>query len=261
MESSSESVSSDASEQDEFSTQHTDSGATNSPESDYMSNSTPFSSSDMSLPSLTSSSDMESVSTLLDMGNTSNLDRQAEPLYSGAEISTLMTYLLLFQYAIRHGLSTKAFSELIQLVRVLLPKEAKLPTTVHKLKNFLSDLFPDMQADINAYCSFCHRLLPSPLAMCSLCPESRTERFVTIPLQPQFKRMLEGKQSTLIRMKVSNIYLLFSIPSSSYQTQLCGNYFNRDFSERVILEHSGIFMMVKNTRNMSNSCHSQLTFH
>lgn len=48
------------------------------------------------------------------------------PLYDGAELSVFDSYLLLYQYAIRHSITQKAFSELITLVSAHLPKEAKV---------------------------------------------------------------------------------------------------------------------------------------
>ena len=46
-------------------------------------------------------------------------------LFVGSKISTLQSYLLIFQYAVRHGLTTKAFTELLQLLSVHLPQDAK----------------------------------------------------------------------------------------------------------------------------------------
>ena len=43
------------------------------------------------------------------------------PVYEGASISKLHATLLIFQFALRHGLSRKTFTELLQLLSVLLP--------------------------------------------------------------------------------------------------------------------------------------------
>ncbi len=63
-----------------------------------------------------------------------------EPLYAGADISVHLSYLLVFHIVVRHTLSAKAFTELLQLLSVHLPK---VPTSAFKLKSFFSELFPD----------------------------------------------------------------------------------------------------------------------
>ena len=46
----------------------------------------------------------------------------SEPLYTGAKLTVLDSYLLLYQFFLRHFLSKKAFSELITLISVHLPE-------------------------------------------------------------------------------------------------------------------------------------------
>lgn len=58
-------------------------------------------------------------------------------LYPGSHISVFQSQLLVFQYALRHGLTTKAFTELLQLLSVHLPQNAAIPKSVHSLKRFL----------------------------------------------------------------------------------------------------------------------------
>lgn len=58
------------------------------------------------------------------------------PLYPNAELTSFQSHLLLFQYGLRHSLTTKAFTELLQLLTVHLPRGAKVPKSVHHLKRF-----------------------------------------------------------------------------------------------------------------------------
>lgn len=58
-------------------------------------------------------------------------------LYPGSHVSVFQSQLLVFQYALRHGLTTKAFTELLQLLSVHLPQNAAIPKSVHSLKRFL----------------------------------------------------------------------------------------------------------------------------
>lgn len=90
-------------------------------------------------------------------------------LYEGAQISILLSYLLIFQFVINHSLSGKAFTELLQLLSIHLPRDAKLPSSAQKLKSFFADLFPDVTPVTYGYCSQCLALLPSPLSTCLRC--------------------------------------------------------------------------------------------
>ena len=88
-------------------------------------------------------------------------------LYPGAQISALQSYLLLFRFSVRHSLTTKSFTELLQLVSVHLPASAKIPTSVYKMKQVFLECFPDSQATRHFYCDCCHRPLPSASSRCS----------------------------------------------------------------------------------------------
>ena len=115
-------------------------------------------------------------------------------LYAGSPISTLQSHLLIFQYAVRHGLITKAFTELLQLLLVHLPQEATIPKTVYNLKRFFVDAFPEAEAVQQYYCSLCQRPLQSQTERCfgNGCSGGNCSVFITIPVAPQIKRMMEG---------------------------------------------------------------------
>ena len=115
-------------------------------------------------------------------------------LYAGSAITSLQSNLLIFQYAIRHGLTAKAFTELLQLLSVHLPQKASIPKTVHSFKRFFIDAFPEAQAVQHFYCSCCQRPLSSPTASCfgSGCSGGNNSMYITIPVAPQLKRMMEG---------------------------------------------------------------------
>ena len=108
-------------------------------------------------------------------------------------LQALTSYLLILQFALRHSLSAKAFSELLQLIAVHLPDGANLPRSVHNLKKFFSKLFPDLQATVHGYCSVCHKLLPSALSVREDCSTGQINRFITVSLELQLKRFFEGK--------------------------------------------------------------------
>ena len=66
----------------------------------------------------------------------------AQPVYDHASLSIMQSYLLIFQYAVCHTLTIKAFTELLQLISVHMPQGASVPKSVHCLKQFFLKAFP-----------------------------------------------------------------------------------------------------------------------
>ena len=109
-------------------------------------------------------------------------------------ISVFESHLIIYQFCLKYGLSTTAIQELLQLLELHLPG-AKFPTSPYTLKKFFISLFPDLESSIHHYCSVCHR----PVDASSSCTQAsciRTggtkESFISVPLQAQLKRKLEG---------------------------------------------------------------------
>lgn len=114
------------------------------------------------------------------------------PLYGGADLSVLDSYILLLQYSLRHSLTKKAFSELIDLVTVHLPPTSKSADSLHNLVGVFTKLFEDVQPVPCWYCSKCHRSLDSASTNCpSGCSET-SDQFIHVPVGPQLKRKIEG---------------------------------------------------------------------
>lgn len=112
------------------------------------------------------------------------------PLYAEARLTSLQSSLLVFQYAIRHSLTTKAFTELLQLLSVHLPKGASIPKSVYQLKQNFLRAFPESQAILHYFCECCK----TPLSTLSSddCGQCSPATFITVPLGPQVKKMMEG---------------------------------------------------------------------
>ena len=117
--------------------------------------------------------------------------KHSDPLYYNSKISVLESHLLVFQYAISHGLSKRAFDELLQLIEVLLPP-SKLSKSVYKLKKFFVEVFPDVRTVVYKYCGMCHKRKTNGSVGCALCPSNCSEEFVYIPIANQLKSKLEG---------------------------------------------------------------------
>ena len=54
----------------------------------------------------------------------------SEPLFEGSGVSMLQACVMAFQYALKHHLSSKAFSELLLLLKVLLPAGNAMPRSM-----------------------------------------------------------------------------------------------------------------------------------
>ena len=117
------------------------------------------------------------------------------PLYLASQITALQSYLLIFQFAIRHSMTTKSFTELLQLLSVHLPVTATIPKSVHKLKRVFMECFPDSHAISHFYCDCCHRPLSSASSSClgyGCSGEGHPAVISTVPLGPQLKRRMGG---------------------------------------------------------------------
>ena len=120
----------------------------------------------------------------------SGLSQYDTPLFDGTEVTILDSYLLLYQFALRHGLTKLAFQELIDLVSVHLPKTRI--TTVYKLQKFFVEHFRTVQPTSKKYCRKCHHLLKDSESACVNGCDGEISQFVYIPVEGQIRRILEG---------------------------------------------------------------------
>ena len=118
---------------------------------------------------------------------------ETSPLYPGANLSVLDSCLLLLQFALRYGLTNKAFSQLIRLVEAHLPSSACCLKSVYKLKEFFVRNFPDVTTTkVYRYCSKCHQLLVDRNPCGDPECDARVDEFLMIPLTEQLNRKLSG---------------------------------------------------------------------
>lgn len=115
-----------------------------------------------------------------------------KPLYPGSEISVFQSHLLLYQFFIKHGLTNEGCMELLTLLNVHLPSSENLPKSAYTLKQFFTRLFPDLVSSIHYYCSCCHRYLVEGSSCGECAGEAAKESFISVPLQAQLKRKMEG---------------------------------------------------------------------
>lgn len=90
---------------------------------------------------------------------------------------------------------------------------AKFPTSTHALKQFFSQLFPDLISSIY-HCAACHRLLDE-FSLCrkATCANSAKESFICVPLQAQIRRKMEVGRTGMFESDKVTIDCLSSLIS------------------------------------------------
>ena len=116
----------------------------------------------------------------------------SEFLYEGAPagLTKYIGHLLVFQYSVKHSLTSKALEELLNLLSVFLPSGAQLAKSVYHLKNFFVEIYKEQQPVFHPYCTDCHKQLDESES-CD-CGGSKS-KFISVPIGPQLKSRLEGK--------------------------------------------------------------------
>ena len=99
-------------------------------------------------------------------------------------MTILDSHLIVFQFAIRHGLSNKAFGELLRVISCHLPPSANSPRSVHLLKDFFLHILPEVKVTEKQYCHICHRQLQDVIAMAVM---DQLDKYVILPLASQIK--------------------------------------------------------------------------
>ena len=120
-------------------------------------------------------------------------------LYEGSSLSTEGSRILISSYMCRHHLTGQACEDLLQLLRIHLPKNNQLSSslyTFHKHTDHTRDVMPDY----HYYCHECCSLLPSDDAI--QCPNTSCNTiikkecinfFITVPIADQLKILLSSK--------------------------------------------------------------------
>ena len=116
-----------------------------------------------------------------------------QPLFPGSDISVFQSHLLLYQFHLKHGLTNEGCMELLTLLKMHMPINDNLSTSSYTLKQFFAALFPDLISSIHYYCSRCHCYLEKSVSCYRCVGESTIDSFVSVPLQAQIKRKMEGK--------------------------------------------------------------------
>ncbi len=113
------------------------------------------------------------------------------PLFPGSTLTVFGSYFLPLEYSLRHGLTKSAFSDLIGLVSKHLPI-GSATTSLYKLRRYFVDLFSDIAYQTHYCCSCCHRHLEEATQPCPSGCGGDVIDFLTISVEAQLKRRMEG---------------------------------------------------------------------
>lgn len=113
------------------------------------------------------------------------------PLYDGASIRVVDSYLLLFQFSLHHSLSGVGFEDLIKLVSVHLPSTSNYTgLSTHTLEKYFAEQL-NIKPQLKLYCDHCLRLFEDG----GKCPndcDHGVKHFIYVPITNQLKSKLEG---------------------------------------------------------------------
>ena len=117
---------------------------------------------------------------------------RSSKLYSSSCLTTVQAQLLIYQFVLRHNLSNKVFTDRAAATTLsAAAKRCGVTKTTYLFKKFLVEQFPKAQTRQHWYCTLCQSPLESSEWRCD-CGETKVSRFITVPLAPQIKRLMEG---------------------------------------------------------------------
>ena len=111
------------------------------------------------------------------------------PLYEGAAISVCATYCTIMEFAISCRLPYSSIEKLLQLLRLLCPRDSKLPTSIYKLKCFFKVFSSAYQ--MKEFCSGCGQRLPGA-HICTCRPGQKNSVVVTFPSKKAIQSLMQS---------------------------------------------------------------------
>ena len=135
-------------------------------------------------------------------------------MYPGCPLTLTSSSLLLMKFKMKHNLTQQAMSDLLKLIRIHCPISNSLPKSLYVFNKKFSELKCPLQ--FHYYCSGCLQEVRNDEHQCPnlSCNESLKEdgamsSFISIPLEPQLKSILERK---LIYVRVqTRLYTFISV--------------------------------------------------
>ena len=113
------------------------------------------------------------------------------PLYTGAKLTVIESYVKIMKYALRHSLTKQALGDLLTLVDDHLPTCSIV--SLYRLRKLFLQLYEDISFTRHYCCVICHSPLESPSSSCRhRCGADSTIEFLQIDIQPQLRRRFQG---------------------------------------------------------------------
>lgn len=117
-------------------------------------------------------------------------DELQSPLYQGSKLTKKEGYLLIMSYCLHNALTKTAVKDLLTLIESLLPCNQFI--SLFKFQKTFMALYHDFEFKKQYCCSNCHFLLEDSDSTClNGCEDGKTE-FLTVPVEPQLRRKLQG---------------------------------------------------------------------
>ena len=131
-------------------------------------------------------------------------------LYESSKLTVFQSYLLIMKYALRHGLTKQALSDLLNLVGMHLPESSMISLYrymsyihycprgllwffIHRLRKFFLNLYEDISFTKHCCCSVCHRPIGADSdGRCKNGCDGTSLSFLTIAIEAQLRRKIEG---------------------------------------------------------------------
>ena len=163
----------------------------------------------------------EEIEMTSDEGEDPLVKAAEKPLYSGARLTLGISMLLIVTFAVRHGLSGVALSDLLTLIEL----HCLLPNCCANTTKLLRDFFNQLKSPIQLhyYCSFCHEYCgtekPTTCANTACLLDftkkgSHLHYFIVIPFLNQLQAIIRGRLLLLFLLFNLKLHVMHqSIPA------------------------------------------------
>ena len=143
-----------------------------------------------SLDSVSDSEDHDN----LDMTSGQCESKPDDVLYSGAPLTSSISFVLLLTFVMKHKLTREAFNDLLLVIEAHCPRPNNCKTSVKKLLEFASQANGDLEK--HYFCDYCKAYFGKGTGNCNICGERISKDggfFIEVPVEKQLKMFFTGK--------------------------------------------------------------------
>ena len=119
-----------------------------------------------------------------------------EPLYKGSEIGIKLAYVLIVAFVLEHNLAKNAWTNLLRLICILLPKGHNCVSSVYKMKQFLANEFGTLNPVKIFYCSYCKDSVKDKKCKRKICRDKKAgvNYFIDLDLEQKLKEFFMDEE-------------------------------------------------------------------